>query len=283
MGKEMWEYEQEAEFDEILGQTAGLLAQRGDDQAVALLVDVQGMCLVDTDEVVRTERHLDAWASMGGEGNHYVSRTIYRRAALLDVEEHLISRFTDDVSQRIAKTLAYVADRNGHPDVAYVQVRPALPAVEGDWRTAYAERLTRERPTNQARREISLANSPVEDGLTFGSSEELQVYRALKRQQSRFPEDTTIAIAPLPGVRLRSGHTWTPDVLVMGKGRAMIFETDGPHHRHPRRYADDRNRDLQWQRCGVPVVRLAVEDLADEAALDTRLFEEIRRHLGRPV
>lgn len=42
---------------------------------------------------------------------------------------------------------------------------------------------------------------------------------------------------------------------------------------------DDRNRDLQWQRCGVPVARIAVEDLADDAALEDRLREEILRHL----
>ena len=48
-----------------------------------------------------------------------------------------------------------------------------------------------------------------------------------------------------------------------------------------RRYADDRNRDLQWQRCGIPVVRLAVEDLHDDNALTARLNEEILRHLRR--
>jgi hypothetical protein len=52
-------------------------------------------------------------------------------------------------------------------------------------------------------------------------------------------------------------------------------KTDGHHHRSPRRYVDDRNRDLQWERCGVPVVRLAVEDLQDGDALVNRLREEI--------
>lgn len=54
-----------------------------------------------------------------------------------------------------------------------------------------------------------------------------------------------------------------------------------PNNRGPRRYVDDRNRDLQWQRCGVPVVRLAVEDLHDDTALSTRLQEEVLRHLRR--
>jgi DNA invertase Pin-like site-specific DNA recombinase len=35
------------------------------------------------------------------------------------------------------------------------------------------------------------------------------------------------------------------------------------------------------QRCGVPVVRLAVEDLHDDAALSARLHEEVLRHLRR--
>ena len=68
----------------------------------------------------------------------------------------------------------------------------------------------------------------------------------------------------------------------MGRGRVLILEIDGPHHRSQRRYADDRNRDLQWQRCGVPVVRLPVEDLQDGAVLVARLREEIQRNLGLP-
>ena len=44
----------------------------------------------------------------------------------------------------------------------------------------------------------------------FGSAGEQRVYRALKRLQTSFPEDDTISIAPLPGVRLRAGHTWEP-------------------------------------------------------------------------
>jgi hypothetical protein len=271
-----WMYEHDADYDQILGQTTGLLAQRGDEHAVALLVDVQSMTMVDTDELIRTERYIEPWTEQP------MSKSIYRRKALLDVEEHLVDRFTDEVCERISKTLSYVAERNGEENVAYVQPRPALPDVDGDWRATFAARLALDRPTNQARRETGHANHPVEDGLTFGSAEELRVYRALKRLQARFPEQDTIAIAPLPSFRLRTGNTWSPDVLVTGRGRSLVIETDGPHHRGTRRYVDDRNRDLQWQRCGVPVVRLAVEDLHDDAALDARLNEEILRHLAQP-
>jgi hypothetical protein len=43
-------------YDRILGQTANLLAQRGDEEAVALLVDMRPVTIADTGEVVRTER-----------------------------------------------------------------------------------------------------------------------------------------------------------------------------------------------------------------------------------
>jgi very-short-patch-repair endonuclease len=66
---------------------------------------------------------------------------------------------------------------------------------------------------------------------------------------------------------------------VLGGGRALVLEVDGPHHRAVRRVADDHNRDLQWRRCGVPVVRLTVEDVNDPQLLDRRLVEEIKRTL----
>jgi hypothetical protein len=238
-----WAYQQDTEYDRILGQATGLLAQRGDEQAVALLVDARSITLADTDEVIRTEKFFDPWLT-GVDGP--VTRTIYRREAVLDVDDHLVARFTEEVCQRIAATLSYVAERNGEENVDYVRARPALPEVDGEWRAAHDARLASGRPSNQARREAGGAAHPVEDGLTFGSAEEIRVYRALRYlQTTHFGEDDTIAIAPLPGVRLRAGHTWSPDVLVTGHGRVLIVETDGPHHRGPRRYVDDRNRDLQ--------------------------------------
>ena len=77
--KDEWMYEQDTEYDRILGQTTGLLAQRGDKQAVALLVDVRSMALADTDEVIRTEKFIDPWTPTGDDTP--AIRTIYRRAA----------------------------------------------------------------------------------------------------------------------------------------------------------------------------------------------------------
>jgi len=263
--------------ERILAQTTALLAQRGDEQAVALLVDVQSVTIAATDEVMRTERVFIPDIEDGIWG----TETTYCREAILDIETHLVPRFTEEIRARMAETLRYVAERNGIEDVVCVRARPALPTVDDDWRAALGARLAADRPSNQGRRERAGGPHPVEDGLVFGSTGELRVYQVLKRLQASFPEDDTILIAPLPGVRLRAGNTWTPDVLVMGRGRALIIETDGPHHRSQRRYVDDRNRDLQWQRCGVQVARLAVEDLRDDNALAARLREEVIRHLHR--
>ena len=42
--------QQGTDYDRILGPTRGLLAERGDEQAVALMVDVQSVSLRDTNE-----------------------------------------------------------------------------------------------------------------------------------------------------------------------------------------------------------------------------------------
>jgi hypothetical protein len=250
------------EADLVLAQTAMLLDRRGDREAAQLLVDVTCLDFERTDDSFRT-----------AEGGY-----TYMWAAVLYVDDHLVSAFTDEIRERIRETLLDVAVRNGYTSADRVLVKQVLPSIDKSWRENLRE-SGKERPTNQARRERAAPNHPVEDGLALGSRQELVVYQALKRIQAATPPDRTIAIAPLPGVRLQAGHTWTPDIVVLGNGRAVVFEVDGPHHRDRRRYADDRNRDLQWQRCGVQVVRLPVEDLVEADHLASRIKEELGRHL----
>jgi hypothetical protein len=263
-------YEAET-LDTILARTTALFAGRGEEQVVALLIDVQSMTIADGSDVV--EIRANPWTKK--------PENVYNRAALLDVEDHLVPRFTGDVLQRICEVLSYVADRLGEPRITEVQARPALPEISGNWRETFAARLSSASVSNQARRERDVSTNPVEDNLTFGSKEELSLYRVLKDFQLNTREERTIAILPSAGVRLRAGHTWTPDFVVLGNGRAVIFEVDGPHHRDTRRFADDKNRDFQWQRCGVPTVRLPVEDFADFDSLKARVEEELYRHLPK--
>jgi hypothetical protein len=138
-----WKYE----YDRILGQTTSLLAQRGDEQAVALLVDVRSMDLVSTDEAIRTEKVFNPWIDTGDDSP--VTMTVYRRAAVLDIDDYLVSRFTEDICQRVAETLSYVAERNGELDVFYVRPRPALPEQDDNWRVTHAARLASDRPSTR--------------------------------------------------------------------------------------------------------------------------------------
>ena len=79
-------YDKAGEDDRILGQTTGLLAQRGDEQAVALLVDVRSVTIDNTGEVIRTERVFIPDIEDDGP----LIMTIYRREAILDVDDHLV-------------------------------------------------------------------------------------------------------------------------------------------------------------------------------------------------
>jgi hypothetical protein len=272
----------EDQADDVMARTVELLARRGNEQAVALLVDARLLATAATDDVLRVEK-----TPVGGFGTPttHTRHNVYARVALLDVEEHLVPRFTAEVLDRIAEVMVYVMRRLGgddpwsyFADVRSVAARPALPEADPEWRTTQAARLG-QRPSNQGRKERNLLNLPVQDGFTFASREELTVYQALIRLQQASSEDRTIAVLPLPGARLRTLNTRTPDLVVVGNGRAVVFEVDGPHHRAGHRLADDRNLDLQWERCGVGVVRLPVEDLADLAQLEARLREELNRRL----
>lgn len=108
------------------------------------------------------------------------------------------------------------------------------------------------------------------------------MYEALVRLQATTREDKTFAISPLPGTRIRAGNVWVPDFLLIGNGRAMLIEVDGPHHSKDHRRADDDMRDTQWRRCGVQVRRVPVEytrpDRIDE--LNSWLKVEVGAALG---
>jgi hypothetical protein len=73
--------------EEILGGTAALLAQRGDNEAAALLVDVHGLAIATTDEVVRDPR------SSLDDGKALI--------AIVDVDEHLVLRFLGPSPRRL--------------------------------------------------------------------------------------------------------------------------------------------------------------------------------------
>ena len=116
----------------------------------------------------------------------------------------------------------------------------------------------------------------------FASRAELAVYRILKDLQRECPVQTTIAVLPLPGAKLRDAGVRTPDFVVIGNGRAVVIEVDGPHHFGSTRKADDHTRDRHWDRCGVPTIRIASEHADDPESLRELLREDLRRRLWTP-
>jgi len=257
----------------ILGSTAHLLASMGDEQAWLLLEDVRQLEFVWEGR----GRVIDGpWGTPEQEQEH---------VAYLNVEAYLQPRFTEQVLGRIMPVLAEVATRHGLVRPDHLETRFALPSVDPkSWRESLHTRFGGQDASNQARRERAAApENPVEDGLTFSNEHELRVYQSLVRLQESTKKEQTFAIAPLPGVRIRAGNTWTPDLVLLGNGRAMLIEVDGPHHAKGHRRADDDIRDHQWRRCGLAVRRVPVEFTRPERAeeLDNYLREIVRDALFR--
>ncbi len=234
------------ELDEILGQTYHLLAEAGDEQAAMLVLDVDQL-RVEIDGWRKDP--VDAWPA-----------TVYR--AVLEVETFLVPRFTEDVQGRIWPRLQYVLRRHDK-DAERMLVEETLPAVASDWRDRAQQELSAERATNQARRERSDPEYPTYQGMTFGSVDEIAVYKLLVDMQKTVREDKAFAILPLPTVQLQRMGLRSPDLVVVGNGRALVIEVDGPHHRKATRVADDRERDRHWARCGVTTYRIPVEHVKE--------------------
>jgi AbiJ N-terminal domain 3 len=211
-------------------------------------------------------------------GDNWTSATY---EAVLTVAPEAAPEFTPEVESRVWRALNAVLARHGRHDVLTLVIERAiapLPVVSADWRLQAAD-TARRPPSNQARRERAGDGYPVQDGLTFGSQAELAVYNILVDLQRNFPVMDAFAVLPLPGARLRDMGVRTPDLVVIGNGRAVVIEVDGPHHIGRNRRADDADRDLHWKRCGVATIRIASEHADDPKALKGRLKEELRREL----
>ncbi|MFJ6523435.1 hypothetical protein ACIQJ4_34890 [Streptomyces filamentosus] len=116
-------------LQQVLGQTAFLVHEQGDDQAAALLGAVE-------DVELRTKDH-------PGRGHE----------ALLVAPSPLVPRFTDDVMATIQPVFETVAKRHGLK-IHGVTAVPVLPVVDHDWRQTLQTKMAR--PTEDS------AASPAE-------------------------------------------------------------------------------------------------------------------------
>jgi AbiJ N-terminal domain 3 len=253
-------------LDVVLGQAHHLLGENGDVLAQGLI--------------------MGAILSLRQDGGYFHpipddNWTEATYEAVLTVDPQLAPEFTAGITGRIWKALGVVLTHHGRQNVQSLvieQVAPQMPAVTADWRDQVA-RAPRQAPGNQARRERTEEGYPAQDGLVFGSQAELAVYQALVSLQRDSQHQNSFAVLPLPGVRLRDAGVRTPDFVVVGNGRAVIIEVDGPRHYARTRKADDHDRDRHWDRCGVYTIRIASEHASDSASLQALLREDLRRRL----
>jgi len=89
----------------------------------------------------------------------------------------------------------------------------------------------------------------------------------------------TFAVLPLPGAKLRDAGVRTPDFTVIGNGRAVIIEVDGPRYYAKTRKAHDHDHDRYWDRCGVHTIRIASGHASDPESLKYLLHVDLKRRL----
>ncbi|MET8205877.1 hypothetical protein ABZT51_07475 [Streptomyces sp. NPDC005373] len=237
----------------VLAQTAFLLHEDGNSQAAALLADVEDI------------EHVPSGRSEEGED------------VALIVPLYLVARFTPEVLSAIQPLLVHVAARHDLL-VDNVSAMPTLPETGDDWRHSLQEKLINKTSPSQYRRPRAeeAAATLSRDGFAFDSREQMLVYEALKRAQAQLPQDSTIAILPLPRARVGSGSTWAPDFLVTASGRMGAIEVDEPH-RHER-FAADAALDRSWRNSGIAhIERIQLKGYSADREVDALVRQFLAR------
>ncbi|MFB7575180.1 hypothetical protein [Streptomyces sp. NPDC056165] len=120
----------------VLGQTAFLMHEQGNNRAAALLTDVEDV------ELVPKNRSGD------------------RETAVLIVPAYLVPRFTDDVNAAIQPVFEHVAERHGL-EINGITAAPALPEIGDDWRQILQARLAKGATSNQTSKTHAKAAFPT--------------------------------------------------------------------------------------------------------------------------
>lgn len=241
--------------ERLLGAGAILLHQQGDGEIAVLATDVIAA------EVV-------LWDTEFGQESY---------KALLEVEPHLLPRFTKEVLDQMRYAMHSVLRREKQSaSVGYIEAVPVIPRVSANWRDQL-KAVDGPKPTNQARRVRLEPQHPVEDGIHFTNEWEHRVYRVLTHRQADLPDNDTIGIMPLGAMRVR-GHTYEPDLLITYRGCAGVIEIDGPHHKG--RASDDKGRERLLRNAGVKHIdRLDVRDSTDRLEVE-KFVTDFLRHLS---
>ncbi|TGB03206.1 hypothetical protein [Streptomyces sp. MZ04] len=180
---------------------------------------------------------------------------------VLVVEPSLYSAYNEQQLEPITEVMRDVLWGSGK-SVDELVARPSIPRLGPDWRKQI-KTANGPKPSNQGRKVQLEPGHPFENQLRFTNEWELDVYRALRERQESLPDNETIGIMPLGGMRVR-GWTFEPDLLITYRGYAGVIEIDGPHHKgHAGR---DHSRSRLLLHSGVKVVdRLNVEEVNSRA------------------
>ncbi|MCQ4193857.1 hypothetical protein [Streptomyces parvulus] len=226
----------------LLGTSAVLAYHLGDTDTARLIADV-------------SSAEVRIWNT---EYEHEGYRVV------LVVEPHLFPRYDEPALDQVADVMRQVVWGSGKA-IDELVARPSIPRLGSDWRRQ-VKTADGPKPSNQGRRMQLEPNRPVEDQLRFTNEWERDVYRVLKGRQQRLPDNETIGIMPLGGMRVR-GWTFEPDLLITYRGYAGVIEIDGPQHKGHAGY--DHSRSRLFLHSGVKVVdRLNVEEVKTLAEVE---------------
>ena len=115
-----------------------------------------------------------------------------------------------------------------------------------------------------------------EQALTFGSTYEENVYKALRALG--WPAESIQMQNPIAGGRSRSGGQVIDFVLLMGGHIYKIIEVDGEHwHRDPNHEYLNDVEIMRWYRMSVPPVHL----IGSDADTFEHARSAIQREIGR--
>ncbi|MFE2261581.1 hypothetical protein [Streptomyces griseosporeus] len=244
--------------EKVLGTTAILLHQQGTARSAELA------------ELLTEVTSLDL--EYRGEDWH-----VAQFAAYLEVEPHLIPRFTEDAIRDIARVMddAVVKDPFA---IQSLEVRPVVPPISADWRKQL-KAANGPRPSNQAKRVRLEPQHPTEDGLHFTNEWEWKVYKVLKERQAALPDNDTIGIVPLAAMKVLKPMYVEPDFLVTYRGRVGIIEVDGHYHRGPRSRSDDHSRERLLRNAGIKQIdRIDVRDTTQKEDVE-KFVTDFLKHL----
>jgi hypothetical protein len=195
---------------------------------------------------------------------------------VLVVEPHLYPAYNESELDAITEVMRDVVWGSGK-QIDVLVARPSIPLLGPDWRKQI-KTANGPKPSNQGRKPRLEPSHPIEDQFHFANEWELDVYRVLRERQAALPDNETIGIMPLGGMRVR-GWTFEPDLLITYRGYAGVIEIDGPHHKG--RAAADRSSDRLFLHAGVRYVdRLNVEEVKSRAEVEKFVIDFLTQ-LGR--